>query len=359
MSGKLPSSQVGRLWIINGGGLLTKLPFRFIMAIEYSRMKVLVTGGAGFIGSNICDDLLTKGANVVCLDNFMTGRKSNIAHLENNSHFSLIEGDIRDYTTCEKAVSGCTHVCHQAALGSVPRSIEDPITTNAINISGTLNVLVAAQKEGIKRFVFASSSSVYGDEAAMPKIEERIGSPLSPYATTKLVNEFYAMVFKRVHGMEIIGLRYFNIFGRRQDPEGVYAAVIPKFVDLIIQKKQPLIFGDGEQSRDFTYIDNVLQMNRKALVSDNEEAFGEMFNVACGSRISINDLFEKIKTLLGQFEESLLDIAPIYREERLGDIKHSLADISKAKRLLNYSPTHDCNQGLEAAIEWYWNDLTN
>jgi UDP-N-acetylglucosamine/UDP-N-acetylgalactosamine 4-epimerase len=344
--------------LIVGGDILTNLHLQQDMAGEFQGMKVLVTGGAGFIGSNICDALLEKGAEVVCLDNFITGRRINLHHLENNQYFKLIEGDIRDYSTCEDAVSGCTHVCHQAALGSVPRSIEDPITTNAINISGTLNIMVAAQKEGIKRFVFASSSSVYGDEATMPKIEQRTGFPLSPYATTKVVNELYSKVFRTVHGMECIGLRYFNIFGRRQDPEGAYAAVIPKFVDSIIKKEQPLIYGDGEQSRDFTYIENVLQMNLKALATTNEEAFGEMFNVACGSRITINELFFKIRELLGEFDEGVSDIVPIYIEERQGDIKHSLADISKAERLLNYSPSHDCNQGLDTAIEWYWDDLT-
>ena len=340
------------------GDILTNLLVQQNMASDFAAMKVLVTGGAGFIGSNICDKLLENGASVICLDNFMTGRRINIAHLGSNPNFTLIEGDMRDYSTCEQAVSGCTHVCHQAALGSVPRSIEDPITTNAINISGTLNVMVAAQKEGIKRFVFASSSSVYGDEASMPKMEQRTGSPLSPYATTKVVNELYSKVFNTVHGMESIGLRYFNVFGKRQDPEGVYAAVIPKFVDLIIKKEQPLIYGDGEQSRDFTYIENVLQMNINALTTTNAGAFGEMFNVACGSRITINELFFKIRDLLESFDENVSDIVPIYTEERLGDIKHSLADISKAERLLNYRPTHDSNQGLEAAIEWYWKDLT-
>ncbi|MBP51980.1 MAG: LPS biosynthesis protein WbpP [Opitutae bacterium] len=319
--------------------------------------RILVTGGAGFIGSNLCDALLAEGSEVVCLDNFLTGKRENIAHLLANPNFTLVEGDIRDLEVCRTAIRGCTHVCHQAALGSVPRSIEDPKSTNDINISGSLNVLMSAHEEGIKRFVFASSSSVYGDEATMPKVEDKTGFPLSPYAVTKMVNESYTRVYHQIHGMETIGLRYFNVFGRRQDPEGQYAAVIPKFVELMLQSKSPIVFGDGEQTRDFTYVDNVVQMNIHALSTSNEEAFGQIFNAACGSRISINELFSSIRNLLSNYDPSIAQIDATYIGERPGDIRHSLADISKAIRHLGYQPTHDCQLGLEEAMEWYWNEL--
>ena len=323
----------------------------------FSNARILVTGGAGFIGSNLCDALLERGSEVVCLDNFLTGRRENIEHLLNQPKFTLVEGDIRDVEACRRAITGCTHVCHQAALGSVPRSVEDPSTTNAINISGNLNVLIAAQEAGIQRFVFASSSSVYGSDQTMPKIEHKTGVPLSPYAVTKMVNESYAQVFHQTHGMETIGLRYFNVFGRRQDPEGQYAAVIPKFVESILQFESPVVFGDGEQTRDFTYIDNVVQMNLNALSTTNHEAFGEIFNVACGSRISINELFFTIRELLSKFDQSLHTVEATYTGERPGDIRHSLADISKAQSHLNYIPAHNCQQGLEEAMDWYWNSL--
>tara|TARA_B110000459_G_scaffold21305_1_gene20511 strand:- start:2953 stop:3954 length:1002 start_codon:yes stop_codon:yes gene_type:complete len=319
--------------------------------------RILVTGGAGFIGSNLCDALLAKGSEVVCLDNFLTGKRENISHLKNNPKFTLVEGDIRDLEACRNAIYGCTHVCHQAALGSVPRSVEDPKTTNDINISGSLNILIAAHEAGIQRFVFASSSSVYGNDATMPKVEHKTGSPLSPYAVTKMVNESYTQVYHQIHGMETIGLRYFNVFGRRQDPEGQYAAVIPKFVELLLQSRSPVVFGDGEQTRDFTYVDNVVQMNIQALSTSNEEAFGQIFNVACGSRISINELFSSIRTLLSNYDSSIARIEATYIGERQGDIRHSLADISKAIQYLDYQPTHDCQLGLEEAMEWYWNEL--
>lgn len=327
------------------------------MREKFNQARVLVTGGAGFIGSNLCDALLALGSEVVCLDNFLTGRRENLAHLSNNPKFKLIEGDIRDLEVCRSAVQGCTHVCHQAALGSVPRSIEDPKTTNDINISGSLNVLVSAHEAGIKRFVFASSSSVYGDESTMPKVEHKTGTPLSPYAVTKMVNECYTQVYHQIHGMETIGLRYFNVFGRRQDPEGQYAAVIPKFVELLLQSSSPVVYGDGEQTRDFTYIDNVVQMNIRALSTSNEQAFGQIFNVACGSRISINELFGSIRNLLSKYDSSLSAIEAIYVGERPGDIRHSLADISKAIEHLEYKPTHDCQLGLEEAMDWYWNEI--
>jgi UDP-N-acetylglucosamine 4-epimerase len=327
------------------------------MSGVFSNARILVTGGAGFIGSNICDALIEKGSEVVCLDNFLTGRRENIEHFHDEPKFTLIEGDIRDLETCRQAITGCTHVCHQAALGSVPRSVEDPNTTNAINISGNLNVLIAAQEAGIQRFVFASSSSVYGSDETMPKIEHKTGMPLSPYAVTKMVNESYAQVFHQIHGMETIGLRYFNVFGRRQDPEGQYAAVIPKFVESILQLESPVVFGDGEQTRDFTYIDNVVQMNLNALSTTNEDAFGEIFNVACGSRISINQLFLSIRDLLSKYDPSLHTIEATHIGERPGDIRHSLANISKAIAYLDYVPAYDCPQGLEEAMSWYWDSL--
>lgn len=327
------------------------------MGDMFSKSRILVTGGAGFIGSNICDALIEAGSEVVCLDNFLTGRKENIEHLLDDEKFKLIEGDIRDLETCRSAITGCTHVCNQAALGSVPRSVEDPKTTNAINISGNLNVLIAAQEAGIQRFVFASSSSVYGSDATIPKIEHSTGTPLSPYAVTKMVNESYAQVFHQIHGMETIGLRYFNVFGRRQDPEGQYAAVIPKFVESLLQLESPVVFGDGEQTRDFTYIDNVVQMNLNALSTSNTDAFGEIYNVACGSRISINELFLSIRTLLSKFDPSLLSVEPTYVDERPGDIRHSIANIDKAISHLEYSPRYDFQKGLQEAMSWYWNSL--
>jgi UDP-N-acetylglucosamine 4-epimerase len=327
------------------------------MSGVFSNARILVTGGAGFIGSNLCDALIDAGSEVVCLDNFLTGRRENIEHFHDEPKFTLIEGDIRDLETCRQAIAGCTHVCHQAALGSVPRSVEDPNTTNAINISGNLNVLIAAQEAGIRRFVFASSSSVYGSDETMPKIEHKTGMPLSPYAVTKMVNESYAQVFHQIHGMETIGLRYFNVFGRRQDPEGQYAAVIPKFVESILQLKSPVVFGDGEQTRDFTYIDNVVQMNLNALSTTNDDAFGEIFNVACGSLISINQLFLSIRELLSKYDSSLHAVEATHIGERPGDIRHSLANISKAIAFLDYVPAYDCSQGLEEAMSWYWDSL--
>ena len=327
------------------------------MSGVFSNARILVTGGAGFIGSNLCDALIDAGSEVVCLDNFLTGRRENIEHFHDEPKFTLIEGDIRDLETCRQAISGCTHVCHQAALGSVPRSVEDPNTTNAINISGNLNVLIAAQEAGVRRFVFASSSSVYGDDETMPKMEHKTGMPLSPYAVTKMVNESYAQVFHQIHGMETIGLRYFNVFGRRQDPEGQYAAVIPKFVESILQLESPVIFGDGEQTRDFTYIDNVVQMNLNALSTTNHDSFGEIFNVACGSRISINQLFLSIRDLLSKYDPSLQAVEATHIGERPGDIRHSLANISKAIAHLDYTPAYGCQQGLEEAMNWYWDSL--
>ena len=329
-----------------------------IMTEQLSGSKVLVTGGAGFIGSNLCERFLELGSSVVCLDNFITGKMENIQHLMENEQFKLIKGDITNYDTCLKAVEGCDYVNHQAALGSIPRSIDNPLKTNEINVNGTLNIFVAAMKEGVKKVVYASSSSVYGSEETLPKTEAKTGAPLSPYAITKSVNEMYASVFSNIHSFPVIGLRYFNVFGRRQDPEGVYAAVIPKFVETLINHKPPIIHGDGEQSRDFTYIENVIQMNILALLSENEESYGECFNVACGTRMTINELYYQIRDLLAKYDSDISDIEPTYVPERPGDIKHSIADISKGERMLNYAPKFDCKIGLNEAIEWYWNSIS-
>ncbi|MED5350476.1 MAG: SDR family oxidoreductase [Candidatus Thermoplasmatota archaeon] len=327
------------------------------MGHELNGSKVLVTGGAGFIGSNLCSKLLSLGASVVCLDNFETGKHENIAKLLKDEQFTLIEGDITELSVCESAIEGCDYVSHQAALGSVPRSIEEPIKTNKINIEGTLNVFVAAQKEGVKRIVYASSSSIYGDDENMPKLESLTGRPLSPYAITKSANEMYAKVLHSIHGTELIGLRYFNVFGRYQDPDGMYAAVIPKFIDSLIRYESPLIYGDGEQTRDFTYIENVVSMNIKALTTKNKNCFGECFNTACNDKMTVNELFFLIRDLLSSYDEKIGQVEPRYAEPRIGDIKESYADINKAKNMLDYTPVWDCKSGLEEAIHWYWENL--
>ena len=319
--------------------------------------KVLVTGGAGFIGSNLCEDLLKHGNKVTCLDNFSTGSRGNLDGFINHPNFTLFEGDIRSLNDCTKAAKGVNIILHQAALGSVPRSLNDPITTNAVNVSGFLNMLVVARDENVDRFVFAASSSTYGDSTAMPKIEEKIGKPLSPYAVTKYVNEIYAHVFGLNYGLQTIGLRYFNVFGRRQSPNGEYAAVIPKFVEAFMKHESPIINGDGKNSRDFTYIDNVIQMNHLAATTENKEAIGEIFNTAIGERTDLNLLTSKLKTLLSKFDSSINTVEVKHGPERMGDIPHSLASIEKAKQILNYNPTHDIEKGLEEAIDWYWEDL--
>jgi len=321
------------------------------------KYKVLVTGGAGFIGSHICDKLLEKGAKVVCLDNFLTGHLKNIEHNLNNPNFTLFEGDIRDFETCKKAMVGCTHISHQAALGSVPRSITDPLTSNEININGTLNIYFSAYEAGIKRIVFASSSSCYGDEPNLPKIETKIGTPLSPYAITKFCGELYANIFQSLYGMEMIGLRYFNVFGPRQDPEGMYAAVIPKFVQSLINHESPKIYGDGLQSRDFTFIENVVDMNLLALTTESSDATGLNYNVACGQRLTVNDLFTTIKSLLINFDNSIEQINSEHVLPRPGDIPHSLANIERAKNLIGYNPKIMPEEGLSRAIKWYWENL--
>src|SRR5690554_2682165 len=320
-------------------------------------MKILITGGAGFIGSNLCEHFLAKSHQVTCLDNFATGHRHNIEHLFSNPDFQLIEGDIRSIKDCHKAVEGVDYVLHQAALGSVPRSINDPITSNDTNVSGFLNMLVAARDAGVKRFVYAASSSTYGDSESLPKVEDKIGKPLSPYAITKYVNELYADVFSKTYGMECIGLRYFNVFGRRQDPNGAYAAVIPLFVKKFMTHESPVINGDGSYSRDFTYIDNVVQMNLLAITSDNEAALNQIYNTAVGDRTTLVQLTELLKKHLAVFDESIEDIEILHGPNRKGDIPHSLASVEKAERLLNYKPTHFIDQGIEEAISWYWENL--
>ena len=315
--------------------------------------SVLITGGAGFIGSNLCEMLIEKGYRVVCLDNFATGHRSNIESLINHPQFTLIEGDIRSLETCRVAVEGVDFVLHQAALGSVPRSINDPITTNEVNIGGFLNMLVAARDAGVKRFVYAASSSTYGDSTALPKVEEVIGRPLSPYAITKYVNELYADVFSKTYGMECIGLRYFNVFGRRQDPNGAYAAVIPLFVTQLMNHESPRINGAGDFSRDFTYIDNVLQMNWLAMTTTNPEAINTVYNTAVGERNTLLQLVDNLKTILAENDPAIAEVEVVHGPERSGDIPHSLASIEKAKRLLGYEPTHKLEEGLREAIKYY------
>ena len=319
--------------------------------------SVLITGGAGFIGSNLCEYFLKKGYRVTCLDNFATGHRYNVTPFLSSDNFTLIEGDIRDLETCRNAVKDIDYVLHQAALGSVPRSINDPITSNDVNVSGFLNMLVASRDAGIKRFVYAASSSTYGDSESLPKVEDKIGKPLSPYAITKYVNELYADIFAKTYGIETIGLRYFNVFGRRQDPNGAYAAVIPKFVLQLVKHESPIINGDGNYSRDFTYIDNVIQMNELAMITQNPEALNTVYNTAFGDRTTLNDMVHYLKLYLSEFDAAIADVAIVYGPNRIGDIPHSLASIDKARRLLNYNPEFSFQQGLKAAVAWYWENL--
>jgi UDP-N-acetylglucosamine/UDP-N-acetylgalactosamine 4-epimerase len=318
---------------------------------------ILITGGAGFIGSNLCEHFLSKGYKVVCLDNFATGHRHNIKPFFDHQNFSLIEGDIRDFEICKIATQGIDYVLHQAALGSVPRSIKDPVTSNEVNVSGFLNMLVASRDAKVKRFIYAASSSTYGDSEALPKVENKIGKPLSPYAITKYVNELYAEIFSKTYGLETIGLRYFNVFGRRQDPNGAYAAVIPKFVIQLINKENPIINGDGNYSRDFTYIDNVVQMNELAMLTKNIEAINTVYNTAYGDRTTLNTMATLLKEYLSKYDQSIADIEVIHGPNRAGDIPHSLASIEKAKKLLNYNPQYSFNEGLKEAVEWYWKNL--
>lgn len=309
--------------------------------------RFLVTGAAGFIGSNLVEDLLARGEAVRGLDNFLTGKRENLRGLE---AAEFLEGDIRDPATCARACEGVEYVLHQAALGSVPRSVANPLLSNECNVTGTLHMLVAARDAGVKRFVFAASSSAYGDTPTLPKVETMTPRPLSPYALTKLAGEQYCRLFTELYGLETVSLRYFNVFGRRQDPSGAYAAVIPRFVSALLAGRSPEIYGDGEQTRDFTHVADVVQANRKACAAPRE-ACGQVFNVAGGERISLNGLYREIARLLGTDRE------PVYAPPRAGDVRHSLADIGAARRLLGYEPSHDVRRGLEEAIGWYRENL--
>jgi UDP-N-acetylglucosamine/UDP-N-acetylgalactosamine 4-epimerase len=324
---------------------------------KIKNIRVLVTGGAGFIGSNLCEHLLHHNNQVICLDNFSTGKRENIEPFLSNKNFKLLEGDIRNPSDCHTAMQGVAIVLQQAALGSVPRSLKNPVTTNEVNIGGFLNILVAARDAKVKRVVYAASSSTYGDSEALPKVEEVIGKPLSPYAVTKLVNELYAHVFGLSYGLDCIGLRYFNVYGRRQDPNGAYAAVIPKFTQALMAHESPLINGDGSNSRDFTYIDNVIQMNHLAAITTNPAAHGQVYNTAVGDRADLNKLTSLLKQYLSEYDPAIADIEIKYGPERLGDIPHSLASIEKAKTRLGYRPSHTLEQGLREAVNWYWTHL--
>lgn len=324
---------------------------------EEINSTLLITGGAGFIGSNLCEYFLAKGYKVVCLDNFATGHRHNLKDCLDNKNFRLIEGDIRNLADCQNAVQGVDYVLHEAALGSVPRSLIDPITTNDVNVSGFLNMLVASRDAKVKRFVYAASSSTYGDSEGLPKVEDVIGKPLSPYAITKYVNELYAEIFSRTYGLETIGLRYFNVFGRKQDPKGAYAAVIPKFVMQLMQLQSPKVNGDGNYSRDFTYIDNVIHMNELALTTTNPLAVNTVYNTAYGDRNTLTNLLNCLKEELSLFDDRIADVAIEYGPNRAGDIPHSLASIDKAKSLLGYDPQFSMQQGLKEAVSWYWENL--
>jgi UDP-N-acetylglucosamine 4-epimerase len=320
---------------------------------KLSGCKVLVTGGAGFIGSNLVESMLNAGNSVVCLDNFSTGKRENLKGFMDNPGFKLIEGDIRNYPDCEQSVRGIDYVFHQAALGSVPRSINDPITSTDVNIGGFVKMLFAAKEAKVKRFIYAASSSTYGDHPDLPKVEDKIGKPMSPYGITKYVDELYAANFAGTYNIEVIGLRYFNVFGRRQDPQGAYAAVIPLFVKKLMNHESPVINGDGLYSRDFTYVDNVVQANHLAALAQEQSAVNQVYNVAHGERTNLNELFEMIKQLIGKFDSEVPNIKPVYGPNRAGDIPHSLASIEKAKKLLGYKPTHTVREGMAEAINWY------
>lgn len=320
-------------------------------------MKILITGGAGFIGSNLTEYFLNKNYEVVCLDNFATGHRYNIDGFLSNSNYTLIEGDIRNLKDCIKAANSVDYILHQAALGSVPRSINDPITTNEVNISGFLNMLVASRDAKVKRFVYAASSSTYGDSDCLPKVEEEIGKALSPYAITKYVNELYAEIFSKTYGIETIGLRYFNVFGRRQDPYGSYAAVIPLFVKQLMKHESPVINGDGNYSRDFTYIDNVIQMNELAMLTNNPVAVNTVYNTAYGERTTLNQLVQLLKNSLAKYDPKIAEVEVIYGPSRVGDIPHSLASIEKAKNNLGYVPRFSIETGIKEAVSWYYNNL--
>ena len=325
---------------------------------DLSKLSFLVTGGAGFIGSNLVEYLLKYNVGKVrVLDNFATGQRKNLEPFLNQPNFELIEGDIRDLQSCKAAAKGMDYILHQAALGSVPRSINDPITTNEVNVNGFLNMLVAARDENVKRFVYAASSSTYGDSKELPKVENKIGKPLSPYAVTKYVNELYADIFSNLYGLELMGLRYFNVFGQRQDPNGAYAAVIPKFVSQFIDHQSPVVNGDGEYSRDFTYIDNVVQMNIKSALTENLEAVNQVYNVAYGQRTTLNELLSALKDYLSQYDSAIIEVPITYGPNRKGDIPHSLASIDKAASLVDYKPRYSIEEGLREAVSWYVNEI--
>ncbi len=319
--------------------------------------SVLVTGGAGFIGSNLVEALLAQNNKVVCFDNFSTGKRENIEDFLDNPLFELIEGDIRDQEACHRACKDVKYVLHQAALGSVPRSINDPVTSTEVNIDGFVKMLVAARDAGIKRFVYAASSSTYGDHPALPKSEDIIGKPLSPYAITKYVNELYAKVFADLYGIETIGLRYFNVFGKRQDPDGAYAAVIPRFIKHLLAGNRPVINGDGTQSRDFTYVENVVQINQLALLTKNPVSINTIYNVAYGENTSLNELYGYLIEYLTPYMSTVNEIKPVYGPPRKGDVMHSLASIQKAVDLLDYKPLYSIKEGLKIAIDWYVRNL--
>tara|TARA_B110000003_G_C16654546_1_gene535862 strand:- start:9662 stop:10660 length:999 start_codon:yes stop_codon:yes gene_type:complete len=321
---------------------------------EFSEMHVLITGGAGFIGSNLAEELISKGSSVTVLDNLLTGHIENLSHLMGHPKFSFIEGDIRDFETCRSAVKGCTHISHQAALGSVPRSIDDPLLSLHINILGTTNVFFAAKEEGVKRVIFASSSSVYGSDETLPKVEDITGTLLSPYASSKRSTELIQQAFVSCYDMEIIGFRYFNVFGPRQDPNGPYAAVIPKFISMMMDGKTPQIYGDGEQSRDFTHINNVVRGNILALITpDISNSNGKVLNLAYGGTTTVNEIFYGIRTSLSAYQSEIASLEPEYMGKRKGDILHSHADISRVKKSLDFSPTTDLQEGLNQTIAWY------
>ncbi len=325
--------------------------------MNLNKQKILITGAAGFIGSNLSEYFVSKGAYVIGLDNLSTGFKNNISSILNNDNFKFIEGDITDFETCEKACNNIDYVLHQAALGSVPRSIKDPIATNNSNVNGFLNMLVSSKSQKVKRFIYAASSSTYGDSKNLPKMEDIIGKPLSPYAITKYLNELYAQNFSSIYGIETVGLRYFNVYGRKQTPEGAYAAVIPKFIKKLINYESPEINGDGSFSRDFTYIDNIIQMNLLAMTTVNKKAINQIFNTACGQRTNLNELVNILKKYLSKYDKKISKIKPIYGPNREGDIPHSLASIDKAKKLLGYKPTHDIQLGIKESIDWYFKNL--
>lgn len=314
------------------------------------KMRFLVTGGSGFIGSNICETLLKNGHTVRCLDNLSTGKRSNMDAFIDHPQFTFVEGDIQDLDCCIRACAGMDYVLHQAAWGSVPRSIEMPILYDSVNVHGTVNMMEAARRAGVKRFVYASSSAVYGDDATLPKVEEKVGKLLSPYALSKYADELYAQQYHMHYGLPTVGLRYFNVYGKRQDPEGAYAAVIPKFIKMLLSGERPTIFGDGSQTRDFTYIDDVVQANLRACLAP-AEANGEAFNIAFGEKQYLIDIYDALASALGVYTE------PIFSEERAGDIKHSSADITKARKLLQYTPEWDFDKGIAAAIAWYRENL--